>query len=207
MILASASARRASILEALGIPFSVHPPDIGETLVPGESAERHAERLAREKALAGSRLYPGELVVGGDTIVTIDGDILGKPGNRDEAVDMLMRLSGRTHRVISGLALAITEPATPTSDLAEAEAQTVSGVQVTEVTFHAFDRRTVLAYAKTGEPMDKAGAYGIQGFGAALVERIDGDYTGVVGLPVPLLLTLMERVGRPYRFPEMSGGD
>ncbi len=195
MILASASPRRAAILEGLGIPFEVHPADISETSLPGESPEAHALRLAEEKAAAVALLHPGDWVLGGDTVVAIDAAILGKPEDQDHAVQMLLSLQGRTHHVVSGLALAI--QGDPSTSL-----EVLSDVRMTAVTFKRFGRETALAYAKTSEPRDKAGAYGIQGRGAALVECIDGDYTGVVGLPVSLLLQLLERSGTPYRFPD-----
>ncbi len=195
MILASASPRRAAILEGLGISFDVHPSRIHESIVEGESPEEHALRLSIQKALAVANLHPGKWVLGGDTLVTIDGEILGKPRNSEHAVEMLLSLQGRTHQVVSALALVV--PGVRPPDL-----EVLSDVQVTAVTFRSFGEEMALPYAKTGEPQDKAGAYGIQGGGAALVERIEGDYTGVVGLPVPLLLRFLEQAGKPYRFPD-----
>ncbi len=211
MILASASARRAAILRTLRIPFEVLPSGIDESPMDGERPEEQVSRLSKAKALAVWRLRPEHWVLAGDTLVTLDGAMLGKPHDRDEACRMLMRLQGRTHRVHSGLALAVpageapvrageSHPATGDPDSDDSPGL-FSGTQVTEVTFRAFDEPTARAYVRTGEPMDKAGAYGIQGLGGALVESIDGDYTGVVGLPIPLLLRLLEEAGRPYRFP------
>jgi len=195
LVLASASPRRAEILRTLGLPFEVSAPDVDEAVVPGETPRAHAERLARAKALAVARSNPSAWVLGGDTVVTVDGDILGKPGDAEAAIQMLLRLQGRTHEVVSGLALCL-----PAVDGDRAVPNPLSGVEVTAVTLRAFDRSFAQEYVATGEPLDKAGAYGIQGKGAALVRRIEGDYTGVVGLPVPLLLGMLARVGVPYRF-------
>jgi septum formation protein len=189
LVLASASPRRAEILENLGLPTEVHPARVDESVLPGEEAEEHAERLARAKAAAVAGLAPGRWVLAGDTVVVVDDRILGKPRDEDHAVEMLMALQGRAHRVVS--ALALVEPG----------GQVRSGVQSTTVRFRTFGRSEAAAYAATGEPMDKAGAYGIQGLGAVLVEGVEGDYSGVVGLPVPLLVRLLDEAGRPYRFP------
>lgn len=195
MILASASPRRAMILAILRIPFEVDPPSGPEVARPGEPPLEHALRLSREKAREVADRRPGRWVLAGDTIVTLDGEILGKPQSADDALQMLLRLQGRTHRVIS--ALSLIRPATGRSFRKET---VFAGTETTAVTFRSFGRETASAYVRTGEPDDKAGAYGIQGIGAALVRRIEGDYGGVVGLPVPLLLDLLEEAGRPYRF-------
>lgn len=189
LVLASASPRRAEILETLGLPVEVHPARVDESVLPGEGAEEHAERLARAKAAAVAGLLPGRWVLAGDTVVVVDDRILGKPRDEDHAVEMLMALQGRTHRVVS--ALALVEPG----------GRVRSGVQSTDVRFRPFGRPEAEAYAATGEPMDKAGAYGIQGLGAVLVEGVEGDYSGVVGLPVPQLIRLLDEAERPYRFP------
>jgi septum formation protein len=189
LVLASASPRRAEILETLGIPAEVHPALVDETVLPGEDPEEHAERLARAKAAAVAGLSPGRWVLAGDTVVVVDDHILGKPRDEGHAVEMLLILQGRSHRVVS--ALALVAPG----------GRVFSGVQSTEVRFRAFDEAFAQAYAATGEPMDKAGAYGIQGLGSVLVEGVDGDYSGVVGLPVPLLVQLLDEAGRSYRFP------
>ncbi len=188
LVLASASPRRSQILATLGLVHQVQPAHIDETVTTGESPTKYAERLSRGKAAAVAGLRAGEWILAGDTVVAIGGKILGKPRDEDEAVAMLLELANRTHRVLS--ALALVEPG----------GRVRSGVQVTEVRFRAFGETFARAYAATGEPMDKAGAYGIQGKGAALVEEISGDYSGVVGLPVPLLLRLLAEAGRPYRF-------
>lgn len=193
MILASASPRRAAILESLGIPFEVHAADVEELVLSGEAPKQHAMRLSRAKAEAVAAEHPGEWVLGGDTVVTVDGTILGKPNDRADAERMLLQLQGRTHEVVSALTLIIPDgdPAGP---------KVLSDVEVTAVTFRPFGLDIAQAYAETDEPLDKAGAYGIQEKGASLVERVDGDYSGVVGLPVPLLMRLLEEVGKPYRF-------
>ena len=172
----------------LGLSFTVEPAEVPETVQKDESAEAHVERLARDKAAAVASVYPAAVVLGGDTVVTLDGEILGKPSGPLEAEAMLLRLAGRTHTVASGLALAL-----PSGDVR-------SGVSRTEVTFRRFSPEFVHAYVATGEPLDKAGAYGIQGLGAALVTEIRGDYYGVVGLPVALLLRLFEEGGWEYAF-------
>jgi len=188
LILASASPRRSEILTVLGIDHETHPARVDESVLPDEGPEEHAERLARAKAAAVAGLLPGRRVLAGDTVVVVDGRILGKPRDEAHAADMLMELQGRGHQVVSSLALV------------DGDGRVFSGVQVTRVRFRSFDRETAEAYVATGEPMDKAGAYGIQGKGAALVEAVEGDYSGVVGLPVPLLVRLLDREGRPYRF-------
>lgn len=196
IVLASASPRRAEILDTLGIPFVTRPARIDESVHEGESPRGHVERLARAKAAAVAGLVAGRRVLAGDTIVVLGERILGKPRDADAAVDMLMQLQGGEHRVLSALALADgSGGGTGTG------ARIRSGVQETRVRFREFDPATARAYVDTGEPMDKAGAYGIQGLGAVLVKAIEGDYTGVVGLPVPLLVRLLAEAGVGYRFP------
>lgn len=185
IVLASTSPRRAQLLALLGLTFEVAPADIDETWRNGEAPAAHAERLAREKAALRAR--PDALVIGADTIVVIDGAILGKPADAADAAAMLRRLSGREHDVFTAVALAH-------------GAQTASGVARTTVRVRALDAPTIAAYVATGEPMDKAGAYGIQGFGAVLVEGIEGDYFTVMGLGLGLLVELLGRVGLRYRF-------
>lgn len=187
-VLASASPRRSEILTVLGVAHEVVPARVREAIHPGESPEALVERLAREKAAAVARARPDAWVLAGDTVVTLDGRILGKPADPTAAVEMLLTLAGREHRVVSGLALA------------QSEDTLISGAQSTRVRFRAFDEAIARAYVDTGEPMGKAGAYAVQGRGAALVEEIAGDYWCVVGLPVPLLLRLLATAGRPYRF-------
>ena len=185
VILASHSPRRRELLALVGIPHEVRPADIDETYLPAESPRAHAERLAREKA---AKLRdPDAVVIGSDTIVVVDGDVLGKPKNEADAARMLRRLSGRTHTVITGVAVAWRD-------------RLESGVEEVEVTFHALTDVAIRAYIATREPMDKAGAYGIQGFGATIVQRVHGDYFAVMGLPLQLLVRLLERVGILYAF-------
>lgn len=190
LILASASPRRRQLLEMLGLQVVVRPSHIPEERRPGEAPVAYAERLAREKALA----VPGDLVLGADTTVLLDGELLEKPADAEDAVRMLRRLQGRTHEVITSVALV-------------AQGRVRLATDVTRVTFRACNDDFLRAYVATGEPMDKAGAYGIQGYGAALVERIEGDFFGVMGLPVRLVLELMEAAGVRYDFGMEGWGD
>jgi septum formation protein len=156
--------------------------DVDESYLPGERPAEHVERLARAKAEALAELEPEALVVGGDTVVVDAGRVLVKPVDEADARAMLEGLSGGSHEVLSGIALA-------------GPHGIVSTVARTRVHMREYDPETVAAYVRTGEPMDKAGAYGIQGMGAALVARIDGDYYSVVGFPVGAFLDLLERAG------------
>jgi septum formation protein len=187
LILASQSPRRAELIGRLGLEFETLPADIDESYLGDEMPAAHAERLAREKAVAIARTRPEALVVGSDTIVVLGSDVLGKPRDEAEAVEMLLRLSGREHEVHTGIAVAF-------GDRIE------SGLERVRVRFRALDREECQAYVATGEPMDKAGAYGIQGFGSAIVEAIDGDFFAVMGLPVVRMLSLIERFGWRYAF-------
>mgnify|MGYP002622547790 CR=1 FL=1 len=190
IILASASPRRLDVLRQLGVEPDVVPTDIDESYLPGETPLEHVRRLAAAKAEAVPRdVVAGAhtLVVGGDTVVVDGGAVLGKPQDDDDAVAMLLALSGTTHEVYSGLAV-------------RGEGEAVSGVARTVVRMRRFDEATARAYVATGEPLDKAGAYGIQGAGAALVAEIEGDYYSVVGFPVGLFLELLEAVGWRYAF-------
>jgi septum formation protein len=187
LILASQSPRRAELLRRLGLDFEIRPAEIDESYVDNEMPAAHAERLAREKAVAISRAAPDALVIGSDTIVVLDVDVLGKPSSEAEAVQMLKRLSGREHEVFTAVAVAH-------GDRLE------SALERVRVRFRRLDDRECEEYVATGEPMDKAGAYGIQGFGSALVEGIEGDYFAVMGLPVVCTLTLLEKLGWRYAF-------
>jgi septum formation protein len=191
VVLASQSPRRRDLLRLIGIAHEVRPADIDETPLPDESPVPHAERLAREKAARVAGQLPDALVVAADTIVVLDGGILGKPSSREEAVETLTLLSGRTHAVHSAIAVAW-------------RGHLVSAVETVEVTFRPLTRSQIERYAETGEPMDKAGAYGIQGFGATLVERIHGDYFAVMGLPLGLLVRLLAEAGVRYEFGPLS---
>ena len=185
VVLASQSPRRRELLRLIGIPHEVRPADIDETYLPGELPRAHAERLAREKA---RRIAdPDAVVIGSDTIVVVDGEVLGKPVDETDATRMLRRLSGRSHVVMTAAAVAW-------------QGRLESDVEQTEVTFHELSDAEIAAYIRTGEPMDKAGAYGIQGFGATIVARVDGDYFAVMGLPLQRLVRLFARLGLRYRF-------
>lgn len=187
VILASQSPRRRELLSLIGIAHDVRPADIDEAVLAGEQPMPHVERLAREKAATIARAEPGAIVVGSDTIVLVDGDILGKPSDEDDAARMLARLSGRRHTVLTAVAVA-------------RGPRVVSSVEVVDVTFRALAADEIRAYIATGEPMDKAGAYGIQGYGATIVERIDGDYFAVMGLALGRLVRLLRDAGVDYRF-------
>jgi septum formation protein len=183
LTLASSSPRRRQLLEMLGIPIRVVAPDIPEVRRVVETPVDYVERLAREKAMS----VPGGLVLGADTTVVIRDEVLEKPVDGDDALRMLRKLQGRTHQVVTSVALV-------------ADGTVHQATDVTNVAFRRMTDDFLEAYVATGEPMDKAGAYGIQGFGAALVERIEGDFFSVMGLPIRLVLTLMEEAGTQYRF-------
>jgi septum formation protein len=188
LVLASISPRRRQLLEQVGLSFDVAPADVDESVLPGEEAAAHVRRLALEKARTVAGRRPDALVVAGDTVVVLDGEIMAKPESADDAVAMLLRLQGRTHRVETGVA--VVAPG----------GQEVAEVIGADVHFRSFDRAFAEAYVATGEPMDKAGAYGIQGYGAVLVDRVEGDFFAVVGFPVARVVALLERVGWEYRF-------
>ncbi len=187
IVLASSSPRRTQLLDMLGIPHAVEPPEIDERQHVGETPAEAATRLARTKALAIARRRPADHVLGADTIVVIGGEPIGKPGSAAEAEAMLSLLQGAEHEVVTAVALAHGD-------------QIDDRLDVTRVRFRPLDAEMVRAYVATGEPLDKAGAYGIQGFGAVLIERIDGDFFGVMGLPLRHVVDLLEGAGRPYRF-------
>ena len=180
LILASRSPRRRELLGLLRIPFCVCSADIDETIDPLVAPYDEVARLSKEKALAVSRT-PEDIVLAADTIVVCDNRVLGKPHTQQEAVCMLKMLSGKTHQVMTGLTLL--------------QGKTVKTVtEVTDVTFRPLSESEIDAYVRTGEPMDKAGAYGIQGGGAVFVEKLVGDYYNVVGLPVCRLWMLLKEV-------------
>ena len=187
VILASASPRRRELLRLVGIAHEVEPADIDESVLPGESPAPHAERLARAKAHAMAERHPHAVVIAADTIVVVDGDILGKPRDGEQAAAMLRRLSGREHTVFTAIAVA-------------RDARTESAVEDVRVTFRQITDEEIEEYIATGEPMDKAGAYGIQGYGATIVERVDGDYFSVMGLGLRRLVELLARLGLHYAF-------
>ena len=182
LILASASPRRRELLRAAGFDFEVRPSGIEEKRRAGESGEEFALRAAREKALQVAASAPPEsLVLGADTVVIVDGEVLGKPAGPDDAARMLRLLSGVTHRVVTGVCL-VRAP-----DRIEALRSSV-----TLVTFRRLDEQEISEYVSSGEPLDKAGAYGIQGLAPKFVTRIEGCYFNVVGLPVALVYELLK---------------
>jgi septum formation protein len=231
LILASASPRRRELIRTLGLPHRAIAADVDETLPAGTEPRDYVERLSLRKAAAvafGADVHPDEsaIVIGSDTIVTADGNVLGKPRDEEDAFGMLSMLAGRTHQVYSGLAVIRIPMAErirelrPGSEEAWLEsARPLSGYRgdyggfsfygtdggqepaiavghcLTHVTMKPLTERQIRSYIRKGESGDKAGAYAIQGAGAALVERIEGDYFNVVGLPVSLLSSMLERLG------------
>lgn len=187
IVLASASPRRRQLLEMLRIPFEVEPSGIDEVVQPGEAPRAYVLRVAREKGEAVARRRPGALVLAADTEVVLDGEVFGKPADAAGAVAMLQRLQGRTHQVLTAVAVA-------------GQGRLEHALDITAVTFRPADAAALSAYVATGEPLDKAGAYAVQGMGGALIERIEGDVFGVMGLPIRLVIDLLARFGRPYRF-------
>ncbi len=187
VILASQSPRRRELLSLVGIVHEVQPADIDETPLPGEQPVPHTERLARGKAAVIAARAPDALVIAADTIVVIDGELLGKPTGVTEARAMLGRLSGRTHEVCTAMAVAV-------------GTDVRSEVVRVSVRFRALDDETITRYVDTGEPMDKAGAYGIQGYGATIVEHIEGDYFAVMGLSLVTVVKLAAQMGLRYDF-------
>lgn len=182
LILASSSPRRRELLERAGFPFDVRPSHIEEIPLPGEKAEEFARRIAREKALeVALSAEPGAIILGADTVVASNGEILGKPEGPSDAKRMLQMLSGRTHRVMTGICL-VRAPRT-------VEACTH---QTTLVTFRELDPEEIDSYVASGEPFDKAGSYAIQGLASRFVTRIEGCYFNVVGLPVPLVYNIIK---------------
>jgi septum formation protein len=182
LVLASASPRRQELLRNAGIPFVAQPTDIPEVPQPGEAPRAFAERMAREKGLAGFRRQPNSYVLGADTIVVVDTAILGKPRDNDDAARMLRLLSGRTHHVITGVCLVGPQPATACEAVRS---------ETTVVTMEALSDDDIRSYISTGEPMDKAGAYAIQGRASRWISHIEGDYFNVVGLPVSLVYRML----------------
>jgi septum formation protein len=189
-VLASQSPRRRDLLDLVGIAHEVRPADVDERTRPGEGPAAYVERLAREKAGAvADALGAGDdaVVVAADTTVVVDGEILGKPHDEADARATVAWLAGRTHEVFTGMAV-------------RRGGRVASGVERVRVTFRRLSADEVTAYVATGEPMDKAGSYGIQGYGATIVERIDGDYFAVMGLSLVRLVGLLAEVGVAYRF-------
>ena len=188
IVLASASPRRQELLRHAGISFTVQPAYIDETPLAGEAAGECAERLAREKALAVWRSRPQDSVLGADTIVVVDDAILGKPVNEEDAARMLRLLSGRVHRVITGVCLV---SAVASGELRAEVPSARTASETTLVTVNELSEEEIRDYVATGEPMDKAGAYAIQGGASRWIPSIEGDYSNVVGLPVALVYRML----------------
>jgi septum formation protein len=180
LVLASASPRRQELLRNAGIAFEVQPADVPEDPLPREAAKDCAERLARDKALAVAHHRPNDCVLGADTVVVIDGQILGKPADSADAERMLRLLSGREHQVITGVCLVI-------------DGESFVNSEITIVTVKEITDQEIADYIATGEPMDKAGAYAIQGVASRWIPRIEGDYSNVVGLPVALVFRMLQK--------------
>jgi septum formation protein len=183
LVLASASPRRADLLRAADLPFVVDPVEIDEAPQEGERPEAYVERLAFAKTRAGICRNPGSVVLGADTTLVLDGRILGKPEGQADARNMLQMLSGRTHQVLTGVAV---------SD----GRRELGEVVTTQVRFLPLSETAIDWYVATGEPDGKAGAYGIQGRASRFIDWIEGSYTNVVGLPVATLCQLLDRLAR-----------
>ncbi len=212
LVLASASPRRQELLRNAGISFAVQPADIDETPLPGETPRECAERLAREKALAVWRTRPQDVVLGADTIVVVHEAILGKPVDGEDAVRMLRLLSGRVHCVITGVcvveAVAGSQFPVASENRAEHSVEASRSFEVlrtengelrtasetTLVTMNELSDDEIRDYLASGEPMDKAGAYAIQGRASRWIPRIEGDYSNVVGLPVALVYRMLSQL-------------
>lgn len=186
IVLASASPRRRELLAQVGLTVTIVPADLDETVLPGESPDRHVIRLSEAKALAvaGRPDVTGRWFIGSDTIVVRDAAILGKPADAADAAAMLRSLSGRSHEVVSGYAVHDRD-----------SGRTIRGAVVTRVWFKRLTDQEIAGYLATGEPFDKAGAYAIQGFGAFMVPRIEGSYPNVVGLPLCEVIAALEDFG------------
>lgn len=193
LVLASASPRRRELLSQLGLHFEVAAADIDETPRAAELPDAYVLRLAREKAQAVARRHPGRPVLAADTTVVLDGDILGKPDDAAHALQMLTRLSGRAHEVLTGVALA--GPGTPAAVVVR-----------TRVSFRAASAQELAWYVATGEPLDKAGSYAVQGKGGFLVEALQGSPTNVIGLPLGETLALLRGAGVALPWAADAGG-
>ena len=191
VVLASQSPRRRDLLSLIGIAHTVQPADIDETVRPGEHALACVERLARTKAKAIAALDPSAIVIGADTVVVTDDHILNKPLDAAEAQAMLRALQGRTHLVYTAVCVVRGD-------------RLAAGVEPVRVHFRPLADTEIDDYIATGEPKDKAGAYGIQGFGATIVEWIEGDFFAVMGLPLVRLIRLLREIGVDYRFGRLT---
>lgn len=180
LVLASASPRRAQLLRDAGIPHHVAPPDVDESILPGETPADHVRRLATAKAAAGATAYPADLVLGADTVVVLDGVILGKPRDAADARRMLRALSGRAHEVYTGVAIA-------------AGGRVAAAVELATVWMAKLTPDEIEWYVASGESADKAGAYAVQGLASRFIERVDGAPSTVIGLPVATVYGLLGR--------------
>ncbi|MEX1032660.1 MAG: Maf family protein [Cellvibrionaceae bacterium] len=188
LYLASQSPRRRELLDQIGVRYRLLAPRVDESLHANEPAGEYVTRLAAAKAACGAALVAGDSpypVLGADTTVVLGAEIMGKPADEADAVAMLNRLSGQTHRVVSAVSVA-------------GGGRQITRLSITEVTFRPLDQALIARYWLTGEPRDKAGAYGIQGLGAAFVQKISGSYSGVVGLPLEVLVPLLDEFQVPY---------
>ena len=188
LVLASASPRRQELLRNAGIPFEVRATDIPEIPKPGEAPQAFAERMAREKARMIAKQRPRDHILGADTIVVVENTILGKPRDTEEAAQMLRMLSGKAHEVTTAVCL-LRPRLADKGKLQPAFEDTRS--EITRVTMNELSEGDVRSYVATGEPMDKAGAYAIQGIASRWIPRIEGDYSNVVGLPVSLVYRML----------------
>lgn len=197
LVLASASPRRHELLRSAGIAFVAHPANVSERPQPGESGRHCAERLAREKARAVFRQCPDHVILGADTVVIVDSEILGKPRDEADAVRMLGLLAGRTHQVVTGVCL-VGPPLRTGNQKPQTEFEDTRS-ETTLVTMTALTGDDIRDYVASGEPMDKAGAYAIQGAASRWIPRIEGDYFNVVGLPVSLVYRMLQKCGLSSR--------
>jgi len=199
LVLASASPRRQELLREAGIEFVVQPANVVEEVRAGESPKECAERLAKDKALAIAKVRREDWVLGADTVVAVEGEILGKPLDANDATRMLRMLAGREHVVITGVCLASAAEGRALGTNEERSSISERLVDVrsesTLVTFNQISEREIAEYVASGEPMDKAGGYGIQGLASKWIPRIQGDYANVVGLPVKLVQKMMREHG------------
>ena len=184
LILASQSPRRQQLLQLLQVTFTVRPADIDEAMDPTRPPQTEVARVSKLKAEATTR-NPGDVVIAADTIVVLRDRVLGKPADKNEAIGMLRALSGRDHQVMTGITVLRDE-------------KTITHTEITDVHFRPLTEEEILRYVETGEPMDKAGAYGIQGFAAPFVEGIRGDYYNVMGLPVCRLEQMLRQIAPEY---------
>ena len=184
LILASQSPRRQQLLQLLQVTFTVRPADIDEAMDPTLPPQAEVARVSKLKAEATPRT-PGDVVIAADTIVVLRDRVLGKPADKAEAITMLKALSGREHQVMTGITVLRDE-------------KTITHTEITDVHFRPLTEEEILRYVETGEPMDKAGAYGIQGFAAPFVEGIRGDYYNVMGLPVCRLEQMLRQIAPEY---------